>query len=267
MKQPASPLVLMYHGVDPGDGRYVDACSGLLGYVLRRDEFLRHLEALEGTGRRVVDPVAFLSRNEVLEPGDVLLTFDDGDRSDYDVVLPILQEKGWRALFFVTPDFVGQPGQAGWEHWREMKAQGMALGAHGLSHRFLTAMTREEQRYEFLESRKRIEGETGFEVRSFSFPGGRFNRQVLEEAEKAGYDKVFTSIPVSPKTSGRLEVIGRVAVRATMTGERMRDFLENQEAWLRKLRWIDGGRRLVQGVLGERLYPEAHRFFWRLLRK
>ncbi|HNY27807.1 MAG TPA: polysaccharide deacetylase family protein [Candidatus Sumerlaeota bacterium] len=263
----ASPLVLMYHGVDPGDGRYVGACSGLMGYVLKRDEFLRHLEALEGAGRRVVDPVAFLSGSVVLEPGDVLLTFDDGDRSDYDVVFPILQKKGWRALFFVTAGFVGQSGQTGWEQWREMGGQGMALGAHGLSHRFLTAMSREEQRYEFIESRKRIEGETGFEVRSFSFPGGRFNRQALEEAAAAGYEKVFTSIPGSQKTSGQIQVIGRVAVRATMTGDRLRDFLDHQEVRLRELRWIDRVRRLAQGVLGERLYPEAHRFFWRLLRK
>jgi peptidoglycan/xylan/chitin deacetylase (PgdA/CDA1 family) len=201
MKQALSPLVLMYHGVDPGDGRYVGACSGLLGYVLKREEFVRHLDALEKAGRRVVDPVVFLKQGAVLEPGDVLLTFDDGDRSDYDVVLPILVEKGWRALFFVTPGFVGRPGQTGWAQWREMLAQGMALGAHGLSHRFLTAMTRETARRELVESRKRIEAETGFEVRSFSFPGGRFNRQVLEEAAEAGYEKVFTSIPILPQMS------------------------------------------------------------------
>ncbi len=267
MNRTASPLVLMYHGVDPGDGRYVGACSGLLGYVLKREEFLRHIEALEASGRRVVDPVAFLAQGAVLGAGDVLLTFDDGDRSDYDVVWPILREKGWRALFFVTPGFVGRSGQTGWGQWREMVAEGMALGAHGLSHRFLTTMTREEQRFELTESRKCIEAETGFEVRSFSFPGGRFNRRVLEEAGAAGYEKVFTSIPVSTKMCGQLQVIGRVAVRATLTGGRMCDFLEHQEARLRQLRRIDGARRLAQGVLGERFYPGVHRFLWRLLRK
>ncbi len=97
--------------------------------MLKREEFLRHLDALEKAGRRVVDPVVFLKQGAFLEPGDVLLTFDDGDRSDYDVVLPILVEKGWRALFFVTPGFVGRPDRPGGRNGGKCWRRGWRWGA------------------------------------------------------------------------------------------------------------------------------------------
>jgi len=41
---------------------------------------------------------------------DVCLTFDDGNRSDLSLALPLLRERGLTALFFVVAGRLGEPG-------------------------------------------------------------------------------------------------------------------------------------------------------------
>ena len=40
------PLVLMYHGLDPGDGRYAQTPPEVMAYVLPRGAFVDHLDLL-----------------------------------------------------------------------------------------------------------------------------------------------------------------------------------------------------------------------------
>ena len=128
---PPPPLVLMYHGLDPDDGRCRDLPPEEAAYTVRRANFLEHLEAIASTGRRVVDPAALDAQGTepFLAPGDVLLTFDDGYRSDVDAALPLLCKRDWRALFFLSTDLVGREGRADWGQWREMVDAGMTLGS------------------------------------------------------------------------------------------------------------------------------------------
>jgi hypothetical protein len=65
------------------------------------DYLLAHFEA--------ADPLEFLEAvrgGEAMKPRRFLLTFDDGLREVYDVVAPILQEKGVPAIFFLNPAFL-----------------------------------------------------------------------------------------------------------------------------------------------------------------
>ena len=41
---------------------------------------------------------------------DISLSFDDGNWSDVEVALPVLQQRGLHATFFVVPSWLGEPG-------------------------------------------------------------------------------------------------------------------------------------------------------------
>lgn len=259
-----NPLVLMYHGVDPGDGRYDYAEAGMRSYILKREDFAAHLEAIERSGRPVIDPSAFIEGgpNPPCEPGSILLTFDDGDLSDYDIVTPLLCERGWKALFFITTGTVGIDGQVLSDQLREMADAGMVPGAHGHSHRFLSSMGQEDQLQELDYSRSMLLDMTGQKPRSLSLPGGRYNSATLTLAKECGLEVVFTSKPAGEESIQGIRVVGRVAVRASWTGEFLSDLLAHQNKHIRNMRRLDLLRRTAQRCLGNHLYPLLHKALW-----
>lgn len=59
-----------------------------------------------------------------------------------------------------------------WDMIREMRAGGMHFGAHTVNHPVLARLPIEQQRWEIVESRRRIEQEIGEKVNVFSYPVG-----------------------------------------------------------------------------------------------
>ena len=273
----------MYHGLDPGDGRYAACEAGVMPYVLSREAFRSHLQVLGEMGRRVVRPEDFLANlgscgsrpalpsssccsDGLFPPGEVLLTFDDGMASDYDVALPELASAGCRALFFVVTGKVGERGRVSRAQLREMVAAGMSLGAHGHTHRYLTTLSAREQRNELESSRKWLEDQVGVSVAALSLPGGRFNSHTLAAARDRRFETVFTSAPFPPRyrEEEKIWTVGRVAVRTAWFGSLLVGFLGRQDKHLRRMRRADAARRLAREFLGDGLYSRLHRLFWRL---
>src|SRR5262245_24940 len=114
------------------------------------------MAALERGRYEVVDlgrVARCLSAGEPLPSKWVALTFDDGYRSVITVALPELRRLGFSATVFVTTGHCG-----GWNDWhgesesaprremlsldelRELRAAGIAIGAHSVTHPMLTTM-------------------------------------------------------------------------------------------------------------------------------
>jgi len=269
------PLVLMYHGLDPGDGRAADADPAVLAYVISAATFRAHLETIRNAGRHILPPDGFLSApTEPITvpspcpavPSGILLTFDDGSASDYDAALPALRAAGAQALFFVTTAQVGRPGRVGWAQLREMAAAGMGLGSHGHTHEFLTFPSETKLREELRRSRQLLEDQAGVSVRALSLPGGRFNRWTLAAAAATGFHTVFTSSPQRPVLQRKeaLWLIGRVPVRATWPPQFLPNLLAHPDQHLRRMKRTEALRRAAQTVLGDRGYSWLHRAVWRV---
>lgn len=65
------------------------------------DYFLRHYSPVS-----LSDLLDCINKNQSLHENSFLLTFDDGFREIYDVVVPILKEKGVPATFFLNSNFL-----------------------------------------------------------------------------------------------------------------------------------------------------------------
>lgn len=63
----------------------------------------------------------------------------------------------------------------------------VALGAHSVSHPFLSALDAAEQRREIVESRDRLEALTGAPVVDFSYPHGDASRETVDLVRAAGF--------------------------------------------------------------------------------
>lgn len=124
-----------------------------------------------------------------------VLTFDDGLESDYAIALPILQEQGIAATFFVTANNIGRSGYLKAEQVREMAVAGMEIGSHGLEHQYLVTLPRVAAEREISESKDRIEQILGRTIVSFAAVGGHYKPWMIDYAALSGYKAFAGMVP------------------------------------------------------------------------
>ena len=131
--------------------------------------------------------------DSVTDHAHVRLTFDDGNASDVEHVLPALRERGLKATFFVvagrleTPHFLDAGGVD------ELAAAGMTIGCHGMRHRPWRGLDDRALREEVLDAKAILEGIIEHPITQAACPFGSYDRRVLRGLRKSGYHHVFTS--------------------------------------------------------------------------
>src|ERR1700722_18937196 len=103
-------LCVLYHEVRPGGSQYL--------YVLDSVQFEQHCKLFS---RLLANPDCRINP---------VVTFDDGHVSNYEVALPLLQNYGLTARFFITAGWTGQkPDYMSWEDLRKLHNSGQRIGA------------------------------------------------------------------------------------------------------------------------------------------
>ena len=127
--------ILLYHHIDTtGEGES----------TIAEDVFLSHLDALQSAGYQTItlsQMIAYVEHWEPLPQKPVLITFDDGYLSCYDLAWPALRERGMVGTVFVIGSSMGKDTYKGtgipmvphftMEQAREMTASGvMSVQSH-----------------------------------------------------------------------------------------------------------------------------------------
>jgi peptidoglycan/xylan/chitin deacetylase (PgdA/CDA1 family) len=185
--------------------------------TLSVDRFRQHLSLLGDAGFTTLT----VSELTALDADDcglyAALTFDDGLLDNYENAAPILQEFGCKATFFVIPGFDAvtrwvNPKTSQWSdvvkqgftipfpsmqpaHRRQLSDMGMEIGSHSMTHPKLNKTPGNLLESEIIDSKRMLEDQLGKAVTSFCYPKGRYNNNVLECVEKAGYTSAFTTMP------------------------------------------------------------------------
>ncbi len=156
------------------------------------------------------------------------ITFDDGFQDSIENCVPELVQRGMHARYFITAGALGKP--AGWwpkgtpererniataEVVRKLPREFISIGAHTMTHPYLSRLSEAEAQYELSECRRQLETITNCKVTTFSFPYGDFNGRVVRCCHDAGYERVFTTQHESAPSSKRHYLVGRVKVEPT----------------------------------------------------
>lgn len=202
--------VLLYHGLAPSGAAEVPA--GERKYWIPVEKFCGHLERIRRGGYRPHLLGEVWNGPPALGNGRpaVVLTFDDGRASDFEVAFPLLLEAGAQAEFFVNTATIGRPGFVSWRQMAEMQARGMSFQSHGHDHVDLTPLPRRAVEWQLDESKRRLEDRLGRRVEFLAAPYGRLTRRVVEIAGQVGYRAVCTSRSWPARPGARL--VTRVAV-------------------------------------------------------
>ncbi len=227
---------------------------GLHGGAVESDTFYRTsavefeslLSSLRRLGYRAVNSRDFRAWQEgsgSLPDRTVVLTFDDGYASHFDIVASLLLRYRFRGTFFVAVDLIGRPGYVTWEQLRKLAFLGMEIGSHGMSHEPLTTLTPEQVEYELMASKRVLEEQLGVPILSLAAPRGFWNGKIAETAKRAGYDAVWVStIGMNGKETSPLG-LRRVVVHRPFSAEKL---ISMVEGWQPAFWWVSSQQSLIR---------------------
>jgi peptidoglycan/xylan/chitin deacetylase (PgdA/CDA1 family) len=174
--------------------------------TVREDAFEEQMAFLKRNGYRVIrldDLFDFLDRKRPIPRKSVVITFDDGWRSMYEIAYPILKRYGYPATLFVYTDLI-HPGNAtlDWGKIREMARNGIDIQCHSKTHRSLGKLEDEEtlQAYfdavkaELVESAKIIKRQLNKDVKYMAYPFGDTNSLLIAVLRKLGFQGGLTVV-------------------------------------------------------------------------
>jgi peptidoglycan/xylan/chitin deacetylase (PgdA/CDA1 family) len=241
--------VLLYHGLHCGS--YAGDPS-LAKYSIYESRFAEQLNQVRHGEYRVALLRELWAEGGLKNRRLVVITFDDGRTSDYEIALPTLLGCGFCADFFVNTSLIGKPGFLNWRQIEEMHRVGMGIHSHSHDHVVLSQLSRPVLMNQLRRSKQLLEERVGVSIEFLSAPYGVVNRRVVETALEIGYKAVCHSINWPAQPGARL--IPRISVYAdTPLGEFAR-FLRGAPAPYLK-RAIQTAANYVPKRLLLRYYP------------
>jgi peptidoglycan/xylan/chitin deacetylase (PgdA/CDA1 family) len=200
-------IILMYHKLVAGEPDDI--------YERNEQDFENDLNFLIARGYQVLsfdDLLSIKANTNKLTANSVIISFDDGYSSDYNIAYPRLKEKEMPATFFTVTGWVGDSDRLTWLNVQEMDRYKSNSGkklfsieSHTSSHPFLvkdSSNFTSQQAYqtwldaEFSTSKNLIQSTTGQSTMWLALPygNGANNPLLIATAKKYGYSGIRTSI-------------------------------------------------------------------------
>ena len=214
--------ILMYHVInDPPPG------APYPGLYVPASEFAAQMRALKAAGYVAVtlDQLRANWRDGARMPHGrpIVITFDNGYRSQYTAALPILRRLGWAAdeniqLTGLPPSQGGlTAGQV-----RGLIHAGWELDTQGISHADLVELDAAELHVQVAVARRRLQRRFGVPVRWFCYPSGQYDPTVVAAVRAAGFVGSTTVVPGwatradDPYELPRLRILGGTSPAALL---------------------------------------------------
>ncbi len=242
--------ILEYHDLIK---EFRDKSSFHSPYVLDPQKFYDQLKWLKENSFKTIS-VDDLFNNRIIEKA-VILTFDDGHISNYECALPLLQEFGFQATFFLVAQFIGQENYLTVEHIQEMQKAGMHFESHSLTHPYLLALSRKVMVREITESKAVIEKIVNKNINHFCIPYGFYNKDLIQYAKNAGYKSVVTEKMgyYSPNMNS-FKVLPRFTMKAKMNQNEFVHIMTQQRNKMIPQYCVENVLYLAKKVLGFKGY-------------
>jgi peptidoglycan/xylan/chitin deacetylase (PgdA/CDA1 family) len=165
----------------------------------------------------VLTPEEFHTRTFSSDRINVLITFDDGYDSWLRVVSPVLDQYGYKALFFINSGLLDVSGDRRslevylkenlklspkipltWEGAEMLMKKGHTIGGHTVHHKSLRNIPREAVQTEVVDDKNVLEKKLSITITDFAYPFGisrDYSRDTEALIRTAGYQYVYIAEP------------------------------------------------------------------------
>lgn len=189
--------------------------------------FRAYLDAVDASGLPVVSAI----EADNVRQAAVQFTFDDGGSGAL-TAAEMLEDRGWRGVFFVTTDLIGRPGFLTAAQINDLNHRGHVIGSHSCSHPdVFRDLTVSQMEYEWNHSRRVLQDLLGSDVTAASIPGGDISADAIRQAAAAGYTSVYTSEQTTqPWQQAGVQCFGRMAMVQTTSPQTLSRWLKYPRA-------------------------------------
>ena len=228
---PPDVPILMYHQVAP------EGPDAFRKYFVTPKVFRSQMAWLRRTGYVPITLDALRDARAgrgSLPARPVIITFDDGFQACIDHAVPILEDEGFTAVFYLVAGLMGKMSSwliaergcafplVDWRTARQLQAAGFQCGAHTMSHPRLTTLSPDACLDELLETRHRMEDRLSSPIRHLAYPFGDYDAHVRTLAEEAGYETACSVRIGLSRPDDDMLALHRVPVNG---GESLLDFM------------------------------------------
>ncbi|MEV3857203.1 polysaccharide deacetylase family protein [Streptomyces sp. NPDC050095] len=120
-------------------------------------------------------------------PVTVSLTFDDGSADHYSAALPILDDHGMKATFYVNSGRLGASGYLTAAQVQQLQSEGHEIAGHTVTHARLPDLSPDDQRREICNDRVALLN-LGLTVKNFAYPFGADTAATQGYVADCGYN-------------------------------------------------------------------------------
>jgi peptidoglycan/xylan/chitin deacetylase (PgdA/CDA1 family) len=224
------PSVLVYH-------RFADEATDSM--TVRVATFEAHLAWLRAHGYQIVPLRAIVAwlqdPTAMLPPKAIAITVDDGHRSVYEVMRPIVLRDRFPVTLFIYPSAISNASYAmTWPELRELRDTGLfEIQSHTWWHPNFNVERRRQSTADFEQfalkqltrSRELLEHQLGGHVEMLAWPFGIYDEELIGLARRAGYEAAFTLEPHGVIRSTPPLAIPRYLMVDACTPERLGELL------------------------------------------
>lgn len=148
----------------------------------------------------------------------VVLTFDDGGRSFYDIIAPLLEKYGFIGHFYIATQYIGSSSFLSENEIKDLSDRGHIIGSHSASHPSnIQKLTKEEIINEWTDSIVNLQTIVGKKITEISIPNGYFDANDVGLFKNLGIETIYTSNLSDNVTINGINIIGRYCITKNTT--------------------------------------------------
>lgn len=214
------PVLMYHHLLKDEENPFKDNCA-----ILPVETFKKHMDFLYKNGYNTIglgELEGFVKGEIKLPKRSVLITFDDGYKSNYEYAYPILKEYGFRAAIFLisgwnTDEIVSfDADELQYLSWNEIENSRDVFEYASHTHN-LHKLDENEQGYLVTRPPDEVKHDlkTSMQLLDtvyFAYPYGHYNEETLEMLKELGYRMAFTIEPGRVKPGDSLLELNRYTI-------------------------------------------------------
>ncbi len=219
--------VILYHNITERLG------SLSPGVHIATDVFRAHMQALRDAGYTAItyqDYYAYVTEDTPLPEKPVIITFDDGYISNYEIAYPILKNMGMKATIFVITSMMGMTDtdypHFSWEQAREMEQSGVIdIQSHSHTHASMPTLDAGQIAVEARLSKYLIETHLNKTCDVFAYPYGHVNQLSTDLVRWSGYKLQNKLTEGANDKAANAEMMRRITVLGNVPPDKLLQIL------------------------------------------
>ena len=195
-------------------------------YINTKEGFEENIEYLLNEGYTFIsfEELNDAYNNKITLPDkSIMITFDDGYKSNYNLIYPILKKYNVKASIFVVTDNIGKEIDGKtyltWEECKAMESSGLVkIYSHSKRHIFYDKFSPRTIYDDVKKSYEEIEKHLGErDLKVFAYPYGAYTKETVWVLKNSGIDMQVYDIGINKKLDK--DYIKRINIPCEMTGK------------------------------------------------